>query len=103
MTEEDERGWPLSEGGSSTGAEDEDEEDEGEAASEDERHFPLVIPDNLRAVLERDYHLINDKNKVKQLCVGDAFSSLFLFFIFPPLFGASFIVCAKIFTVLFIL
>lgn len=64
VTEEDERGWPLSEAGSTTGGEDEDEEDEGEEASEDDRHFPLVIPDNLRAVLERDYHLINDKNKV---------------------------------------
>lgn len=78
MTEEDERGWPLSEGGSSTGGEDEDEEDEGEAASEDERHFPLVIPDNLRAVLERDYHLINDKNKVREpCCVVLLFSSVY--------------------------
>lgn len=67
VTEEDERGWPLSEGGSTTGGEDEEDEDEGEAASEDERHFPLVIPDNLRAVLERDYHLINDKNKLLDL------------------------------------
>ncbi|XP_045103203.1 male-specific lethal 3 homolog [Portunus trituberculatus] len=67
VTEEDERGWPLSEGGSTTGGEDEEDEDEGEAASEDDRHFPLVIPDNLRAVLERDYHLINDKNKLLDL------------------------------------
>lgn len=67
VTEEDERGWPLSEAGSTSGGEDEDEEEEGEAASEDERHFPLVIPDNLRAVLERDYHLINDKNKLLDL------------------------------------
>ncbi|KAG0728401.1 Male-specific lethal 3 [Chionoecetes opilio] len=43
VTEEDERGWPLSEGGSTTGGEDEEEEEEGEAASEDERHFPLLL------------------------------------------------------------
>lgn len=56
-------GWPLSEGSSSTEGEDEDEEDKDEAASEGECHFPLVILDNLRAVLERDHHLVNDKNK----------------------------------------
>lgn len=79
MTEEDERGWPLSEGGSTTGGEEEEDEDEGEAASEDDRHFPLVIPDNLRAVLERDYHLINDKNKVSQSCVVVVLDTSFFF------------------------
>ena len=41
-----------------------EEDDESSDEETYVRHVPLVIPDALKAVLERDYHLINEKNKV---------------------------------------
>ncbi|KAK8718754.1 hypothetical protein OTU49_014495, partial [Cherax quadricarinatus] len=63
---EDEVGSAISEVDSTTGGEEEEEEEEEDVTSDDEtieRHFPIVLPDNLKAVLEKDYHLINDKDK----------------------------------------
>ncbi|XP_069947227.1 MSL complex subunit 3 isoform X1 [Cherax quadricarinatus] len=67
---EDEVGSAISEVDSTTGGEEEEEEEEEDVTSDDEtieRHFPIVLPDNLKAVLEKDYHLINDKDKLLDL------------------------------------
>nr|AHI85703.1 male-specific lethal 3 [Macrobrachium nipponense] len=58
-----------------TGLEEEDGEDEEEEVEEDEtsdeetfeKHFPIVIPDNLKSVLEQDYYFINEKDKILDL------------------------------------
>ncbi|KAK4306239.1 hypothetical protein Pmani_021920 [Petrolisthes manimaculis] len=82
--EEEEEDWDNREGegsgrggraggrSSSTGDEEEDGEEgeAGETTSDEEtveRQFPLHLPDNLRAVLEQDFHHINHKNKLVDL------------------------------------
>ncbi|XP_066947808.1 MSL complex subunit 3 isoform X3 [Macrobrachium rosenbergii] len=58
-----------------TGLEEEDGEDEEEEVEEDEtsdeetfeKHFPIVIPENLKSVLEQDYYFINEKDKILDL------------------------------------
>ena len=45
---------------------------EEEESSDEEtytRHIPLVIPDALKTVLQRDFNLINEKNKVREASV----------------------------------
>ncbi|XP_071540893.1 MSL complex subunit 3 isoform X3 [Panulirus ornatus] len=65
---EDEMGSAMSEVESTTGGEEEEEEEEVTSDEETiERHIPIIIPDNLKAVLERDYNLINEKDKLLDL------------------------------------
>ncbi|XP_076034309.1 MSL complex subunit 3B-like isoform X2 [Oratosquilla oratoria] len=59
-TTEDEVGSVTSEIESTTTGVDDDTSDEDSI----EQHVPLILPDSLKAVLERDYRLINERNKL---------------------------------------
>ncbi|XP_068209591.1 MSL complex subunit 3 isoform X2 [Palaemon carinicauda] len=57
-----------------TGLEEEDGDEEEEVEEDEtsdeetfEKHFPIVIPENLKAVLEQDYYFINEKDKILDL------------------------------------
>lgn len=57
-------GSAMSEVDSTTGGEEEEDEEVTSDEETIERHIPIIIPDNLKEVLERDYNLINEKDKV---------------------------------------
>ncbi|KAK7082205.1 hypothetical protein SK128_019910 [Halocaridina rubra] len=46
-----------------------EEESDDETSDEEtfEKHFPIVIPDNLKTILEKDYFFVNEKDKVLDL------------------------------------